>query len=187
MLYYNAYTTPTICSDCLAAVQAIQDPRNQSGQRVPQRIINLAGETITYHWCAGHSQIKGDERAHELARKATSVTTGIADGTLYYSTLKRAARKLTIRPRKGATTKTSRSQIAMHIDKGLPRTTHTKQIYDLLSRDETAILCRLRTGKARLNGYLSKMKAVENNLCSCGEPATVRHFMFHCQQWKKQS
>lgn len=46
--------------------------------------------------------------------------------------------------------------------------------------------CQLRTGIARLNGYLSKINAVDSEMCSCKTGAeTVHHFLFYCPLWIK--
>jgi hypothetical protein len=38
-----------------------------------------------------------------------------------------------------------------------------------------------------LNGYLHSFKAVESNLCKCGEAVESReHFVFRCVRWSEQ-
>jgi hypothetical protein len=64
---------------------------------------------------------------------------------------------------------------------------HTRRIYDDLSKRQASILAQLRTGMTPLNGYLHNIKAVETNLCDCGEAAESReHFIFHCVRWSEQ-
>ena len=47
--------------------------------------------------------------------------------------------------------------------------------------EETSIPTHLRTGKARLNHYLHRIKAAENELCEqCGRPETIHHFLYVC-------
>lgn len=49
------------------------------------------------------------------------------------------------------------------------------------------MLCQLRSGMCRLNGYLAKIGAVETDICECGrESETVDHFLFRCPQWLEQ-
>jgi hypothetical protein len=64
---------------------------------------------------------------------------------------------------------------------------HTRRMYDDLSKRQASILAQLRTGMTPLNGYLHNIKAVETNLCDCGEAVESReHFIFHCVRWSEQ-
>jgi hypothetical protein len=61
---------------------------------------------------------------------------------------------------------------------------HTPDLYDKLKRREACILVQLRTGMARLNGFLSRIEAVESDLCPCGRAReTVEHFLLRCARW----
>lgn len=63
----------------------------------------------------------------------------------------------------------------------------TKMLYGCLDREKAAILAQLRTGHARLNGYLHKIGQCDSDLCTCGiERETVPHFLFRCPQWNDQ-
>ena len=54
-------------------------------------------------------------------------------------------------------------------------------MYDELSKRQASILAQLRIGMILLNGYLYNIKAVDSNLCECGEAVELReHFVFHC-------
>ena len=58
---------------------------------------------------------------------------------------------------------------------------HTRILYDALTRREANILAQLRTGMARLNGYLHRIRAVESDQCDCNQAReTVAHFLFRC-------
>jgi hypothetical protein len=60
-------------------------------------------------------------------------------------------------------------------------------MYEDLSKRQASILAQLRTGMTPLNGYLHSIKAVESNLCECGEAVESReHFVFHCARWTAQ-
>jgi hypothetical protein len=64
---------------------------------------------------------------------------------------------------------------------------HTRRMYDDLSKRQASVLAQLRTGMTPLNGYLHNIKAVETNLCDCGEAVESReHFIFHCVRWSEQ-
>jgi hypothetical protein len=72
------------------------------------------------------------------------------------------------------------------IDKALPGK-HTKKLYDQLSQKEAAILVQLRTGMARLNAYLYRIRAAESERCACGQAReTIDHFLFTCGRWVAQ-
>jgi hypothetical protein len=69
------------------------------------------------------------------------------------------------------------------VDKALPGK-HTRQLYDNLSWKEATVLAQLRTGMARLNGYLYRIKAPPTDQCPCGQAIeTVDHFLFRCRHW----
>jgi hypothetical protein len=69
------------------------------------------------------------------------------------------------------------------IDTALPGK-HTRQLYDRLSWKEASVLAQLRTGMARLNVYLHRIKAASTDQCECGQAReTVDHFLFRCRRW----
>jgi hypothetical protein len=72
---------------------------------------------------------------------------------------------------------------AKRVDAALPGK-HTRQLYDRLPRKEASVLAQLRTGMARLNGYLYRINAAETDQCACGQAKeTVEHFLFRCRKW----
>jgi len=69
------------------------------------------------------------------------------------------------------------------VDTALPGK-HTRQLYDQSSWKEASILAQLRTGMARLNGYLHRIEVALTGQCDCGEAReTVEHFLFRCRRW----
>lgn len=79
-----------------------------------------------------------------------------------------------------------RQSVASQLDSALPGP-HTKIIYDCFDREKASVLARLRTGHARLNGYLHRIGQSESDLCACGvERETVQHFLLQCVQWNEQ-
>lgn len=72
---------------------------------------------------------------------------------------------------------------AKRVDAALPGK-HTRQLYDRLSWNEASVLAQLRTGMARFNGYLYRIKVADTDQCACGQArGTVEHFLFRCQKW----
>ncbi|KAF2189885.1 hypothetical protein K469DRAFT_762632 [Zopfia rhizophila CBS 207.26] len=54
-----------------------------------------------------------------------------------------------------------------------------------MSRWEARVLAQLRTGMARLNGYLHQIGAAESDQCACGwARETIEHFLFRCTKWE---
>ncbi|KAJ5094907.1 endonuclease/exonuclease/phosphatase [Penicillium argentinense] len=77
-------------------------------------------------------------------------------------------------------------QFTRQLDSALPGP-HTKILYDSLDREKAAILAQLRTGHARLNGYLHRIGKADSDLCECGiERETVPHFLLRCTRWNEQ-
>lgn len=56
---------------------------------------------------------------------------------------------------------------------------HTRQLYNKLTRKEASVLAQLRTGIARLTGYLYRINAAESDECTYRHAReTVDHFLF---------
>jgi len=76
-------------------------------------------------------------------------------------------------------------KIVSKIDAAWPGS-HTRCIYDSLSKRQAKILAQLRTNMTPLNGYLHMIKLSETGLCECGETAESReHFIFRCARWNE--
>ena len=72
------------------------------------------------------------------------------------------------------------------LDHALPGP-HTKIIYNNLTKDEAKVIAQLRTGDAKLNLFLARIKAAESAICACGAaPESVRYFLFSCSRWIQQ-
>lgn len=72
---------------------------------------------------------------------------------------------------------------AKRVDAALPGK-HTRQLYDQLSWKEASVLAQLRTGMARLNGYLYRINVAQTDQCARGHAKeTVEHFLFRCRNW----
>jgi hypothetical protein len=69
------------------------------------------------------------------------------------------------------------------VDAALPGK-YTRRLYDKLSWKEASVLAQLRTGIARLNGYLHRIKAAATDQCVYEQDReTVEHFLFRCRRW----
>lgn len=169
-----------------AAVLALRRPRQQSGQEYISRIyrsirlMKRDGNTITILWLPSSEECELAKLAKRKAKRATrpGVTPQMQLPRIRSTTLNVArkhgiARKLP--DNVGRYSKT--------IDTALPGK-HTRQLYDRLSRKEASVLAQLRTGMARLNAYLHRIRAAATDQCECGHAReTVDHFLFRCRRW----
>jgi hypothetical protein len=77
-------------------------------------------------------------------------------------------------------------EIVRKIDVAWPGS-DTRRMCDSLSKRQASVLAQLRTGMTPLNGCLRNIKAVEPNVCGCGEAVESRElFIFHCTRWSEQ-
>ena len=129
-------------------------------------------------------------RAHTLAREATRENSEVktppwARVQLRASAL-RWARANSKQHRKDNFQLWTTGQFIRQLDSALPGP-HTKVLYDSLDREKASILAQLRTGHARLNGYLHRIGKTESDLCDCGVAReTVPHFLLRCTRWNEQ-
>lgn len=169
-----------------AAVLAIRHARRQSGQRhichIYQsiRALRRNGNTVSIRWCPAREENKLWE---------------IAKGNAKHATRQGAAPEVQMPRMRSTTLKVARSKrgssnhlpdkVGAHskrVDAALPGK-HTQLLYDHLSH-EAAKLAQLRTGMARLNGYLHRIGVAPSDQCACGQAKqTVDHFLFRCTKW----
>ena len=129
-------------------------------------------------------------RTHTLAREATEESCEVnsppwAQVQLRASAL-RWARANAKQHRKDHFQLSTTGQFTRQLDSALPGP-HTTMLYDSLDREKASILAQLRTGHARLNGYLHRIGKAESDLCECGiERETIPHFLLRCSRWNRQ-
>ncbi|EAQ90175.1 hypothetical protein CHGG_06794 [Chaetomium globosum CBS 148.51] len=170
-----------------AAVLAIRHARRQSGQRhicqIYQSIRELRrnGNTVSIRWFPAREENKLWE---------------IAKGNAKHATRQGAAPEVQMPRMRSTTLNVARSKrdssnhlpdkVGAHskrVDAALPGK-HTQLLYDHLSHKEAAKLAQLRTGMARLNGYLHRIGVAPSDQCACGQAKeTVDHFLFRCTKW----
>ena len=177
-----------VFSDSQSALRSIQSAKiNDSIGLVMKIREKIAKATFSLHWVPGHEGIRGNERANELAQKATEVTSSMPDPTdkVPISAIYARAKAMEFKPESqefyGATT----GKHLQKIDKALPGK-HTIRLYNALNRTAAAILVQLRTNISRLNTYLSKINAADTDKCECGMTETVSHFLFLCPRWRNE-
>ncbi|KAJ6041450.1 hypothetical protein N7460_006840 [Penicillium canescens] len=177
----------TLLTSNKAAALTLKNPRQQSGQE---------------HICQTYKLIKR-LRKHENRISICWVPTsegnqllGLAKEQARAATQEDATPQAQVPRMKSTTLNISRPQavpknclpenVGKHskrVDAALPGK-HTRQLYDRLSWKEASARAQLRTGMARLNGYLHRINVAESDQCACGQVReTVEHFLFRCQRW----
>jgi len=139
------------------------------------------GNTVTILWLPSSEENELMKLAKEKVKEATR------QGTTPQTQLPRMrSTTLNIARAKYSTTRGLPENIGKYskrIDTALPGK-HTRQLYDRLSWKEASVLAQLRTGMARLNVYLHRIKAASTDQCECGQAReTVDHFLFRCRRW----
>ncbi|KAK0368980.1 hypothetical protein CLIM01_13660 [Colletotrichum limetticola] len=174
-----------------AAVLAIRNPRQQSGQREVRQLyssmqdLQRKGNRVTIFWLPSATESDLSKAAKAAAKESTRPNkTPQKRPARAYSTALRIALQ-SVRQKYGALP----NNVGAHskkIDVALPGR-HTRELYDELSWKEASILAQLRTGMARLNWYLHQIGAIAWAQCACGQAAeSVEHFLFRCTQWTAQ-
>ena len=170
-----------------AAVMALERPHQQSGQQYLCQAydaisaLRKAGNTISVVWIQAGTKNELLNTAKAKAKEATrqDATPQTQDPAMRSTALRIAWAKRA--PPTSLPDKVGRH--SKRVDIALPGK-HTQLLYDHLSRSEAGVLAQLRTGMAKLNTYLHRIKAAPSDQCTCGQAReTVDHFLFRCKQW----
>ena len=122
--------------------------------------INISQQSqVSFEWNPGHSKIPGNDQAHLLAQNATKAAPAHTKNSFLYPLLQSVAlaegRKLYLAPRYRGLNHQPRS---LHIESAKPLPgKHTEKLYRRRTKTEASVLCQLRSGMCRLNGYLAKI------------------------------
>ena len=170
-----------------AAALTLRNPRQQSGQEFVCQLYKLMrklrrnGNQINIRWISTSEDNKLRGLAKEQARAGTQEDAPPQEHVpRMKSTTLNIARSQAV-PSNDLPVNVGRH--AKRVDAALPGK-HTRQLYDRLSWKEASVLAQLRTGMARLNGYLYRINVADTDQCACGQPReTVEHFLFRCQKW----
>ena len=170
-----------------AATQAISQPKSQSGQQIIRQIC----VEVERLWRRNNriALIRIPATAENIFAQQARVAALASTERGRATTGHLLAAKSTILSAWKTNVKTMRQFVSdvgrftLQLDTALPRP-HTRAIYDSLGRNGANVLAQLRTRLARLNGYLLRIGATENEKCACRhEKETVEHFLFRCRKW----
>ena len=170
-----------------AAIKAISNPNQQSGQHSIRQIYDATRELkkgnnhVLIMWVPAGQDFDLVQTAKQAAQQA------IERGQLPQALAPKAKSTLINRAK---ATRTHGQRIPQEVGKysreldiALPGR-HTRTLYDTLHRIEASVLAQLRTGMNRLNGYLNRIGVTESEMCVCGQAKeTVKHFLFRCTRW----
>ena len=177
----------TLTTSNKAAALTLKSPRQQSGQEFVCQIYKLmirlqkSGNRVSVRWSPTSEDNNLLGLAKEQARAATQ-----EDAILQKQVPRMKSTTLNLARSQATPSNDLPENIGRHsrrVDTALPGK-HTRQLYDRLSWKEASVLAQLRTGMARLNGYLFRINAAETDQCACGQAReTVDHFLFRCRRW----
>ena len=156
----------TVLTSNKAATLTLTNPRQQSGQEHICQIYKLIQRLrrhenrMDIRWVptSENNQLLG--LAKEQARAATQ-----EDAIPQAQVPRMKSTTLNIARSKAAASKGLPENIGKHskrVDAALPGK-HTRQLYDRLPWKEASVLAQLRTGMARLNGYLHRINVAETD------------------------
>jgi hypothetical protein len=178
----------TIITSNQAAIQVVNQPKQQSGHASVIRIYDPVRELregynrVVLMWVPAQQEFRLGKEAKSAARRSTEA--GRVRHRQFYSA---KSTVINIARAERHKEKTLQERVGKHlkkIDTALPGR-HTRTLYDALGRREANVLAQLRTGMARLNGYLHRIGVVESDQCACGQARkTVEHFLFNCSLWE---
>jgi ribonuclease HI len=156
----------TIFTSNQAALLAVGQPKHQSGQASIKDVyhavstLKTRGNHIVIAWVPSQGEFDLGNKAKEAARRATEE--GQAPQCQSYRTKSTTINIAKAMQREKRTLPEEVGKYTREMDTALPGK-HTRTIYDALKRREANILAQLRTGMARLNGYLHRIGAAESD------------------------
>jgi ribonuclease HI len=193
---HEQYDKCFIYVDNQSSIQAIEKPKQQSGQYIIRNILQSLEELqnrrpnleFKIEWVPGHMDITGNEKADEEAKRA-ALEQLTEESFTQYKLKSVQITKInddinTVAKKAWNNGKTNARQ---HRKITRPRRFKTGvQLYGELPRKKLANLIRLRTGHCRLNSYLNRCNIIEDPSCDCGHGIeNVKHFLLLCKKYEE--
>jgi ribonuclease HI len=199
----------TIYIDSQAIVKAINANKSRPGQYLIESIIRLVEhfyqnrnrDRLRIRWISAHSDVVGNERADEEAKRAAQ---GESTPVQFLPPLLRHPLPYSVSALKQNHLKKLRSQWLekwktsprydkiSRFDDSLPMSNFAK-ICEGLTRAQRSLLVQIRTGHVPLNKYLFQIKRADTDKCTActqitGQQVTetVKHFLFECPAYHQQ-
>ena len=177
-------TTATILCDSRSALQAIQNAKNKSGQRIVHAFLQTATEvqgrnvTLRLQWMPGHCDNPGNDAADRLAKEAAQP--GQTHPFRPLLTRESAFIRGKIHAQWEQEWKSSTKGAHLRkIDGTLPAR-YTRKLYGNLPRNRAYLLTQLRTGHNWLATHTKKFNFRDDDQCECGAHETVGHVLVDC-------
>ena len=176
-----------IATNCMSALRALyyNQRNNHQVDRISRQIhiYQLRGCEIVLIWVPGHCDIKGNEKADELAKAAASslettlkmpLTAKEASG-VFYDACKNKWDQRNMDSTTGEHYREYQPSVYRSIDS------------EKLSRKYPRVLFRLQTGHCGLRYHLHRIGKVDSPLCrNCFMEETVAHFILHCPVYEEE-
>jgi len=181
--------------DNQSAIQAVDKPKQQSGQYIVRNILQSLNELqsqrpslkIKIEWVPGHVDIAGNEKADEEAKRA-ALEQLAGEPPLCHKLKSVQVTKINddIRIAVKKAWNDGKTNARQHRKITRPRRFKTGMLlYGGLPCKQLVNLVRLRTGHCRLNSYLNRFNIVEDPSCDCGRGVeTVKHFLLLCKKYE---
>jgi ribonuclease HI len=176
----------TLLTSNKAAALTIRNPRQRLGQKFVRQTYKLIkrlqrkGNHINVRWVPTSKDNKLLGLAKTPARTAIQ-----KDAVPQESVPRMKSTTLNLGWSQATASKGLPENVGRHVkrvDAALPGK-HTRQLYDRLAWKKASVLSHLRTGMARLNGYLYRINVADTDQCACGQAReTVEHFLFRCRK-----
>jgi len=185
----NMHTAATILCDSRSALQAIQNVKNKSGQRIIHAILQAATEvqakhiTLRLQWMPGHCENAGNDTADQLAKVAAQP----GKTHTFRPLLSRENAFIRDRIHTQWRQEWKSSIKGLHlrkIDDTLPAR-YTRKLYGNLPRNRAYLLTQLRTGHNWLSSYRKKIGYIDDDRCECGAQETVAHVLMQCPRLRE--
>ena len=167
-----------IFSDSRSSLEKLKSQRHKCHllMQIQKLYHQFSDSKITLHWCPGHEQIDGNEKADYYAKLAIH-STNVTKVPLPISSLKARCRQVS---KKLWDIRWKGSESASVTKKFFPNTSNVDPKFTSCHE-----MTQLITGHSRLNYDLQRHGLKESSLCSCGNVESVEHFLFWCPRYTK--